>query len=134
LPQKHNSWWTISKTPYNQLKLHILFIGCDIALYVKFGIILILFAWGFNSRFNSAAETLFLVNHMKLPQNQLKIHIISIHVDIATRIKFGLILISFAWGFYCTFNFAANWSYMGFGYLDIIEGPINWDLLFFLVS
>jgi len=72
LPQKHNSWWTISKTPYNQLKLHILFIGCDIALYVKFGIILILFAWGFNSRFNSAAETLFLVNHMPIASESIE--------------------------------------------------------------
>jgi len=50
--------------------------------------------------------------------------------EIATCIKFGLILISFAWGFNWRFNFAANWSYTGFGYLDIIEQPINWDCCF----
>jgi hypothetical protein len=62
LPQKHNSWWTISKSPQNQLNLYIQSIGGEIASYVKFGLILILFAWGFNSRFNSTAETLLLVN------------------------------------------------------------------------
>jgi hypothetical protein len=38
-------------------------IGGVIASYVKFCIILISFAWGFNSRFNSTVETLLLVNH-----------------------------------------------------------------------
>jgi hypothetical protein len=65
LPQKYNSWWTIKKPHLNQLKLHILFIGGKIASYIKLGLILISFAWGFNSRFNSAAETLLLVNHKK---------------------------------------------------------------------
>jgi hypothetical protein len=46
LPHKHNSWWTISKPSWNQLKLHIQSIGGEIASYVKFGLILILFAWG----------------------------------------------------------------------------------------
>jgi hypothetical protein len=65
LSWKHNSWWTISKPPRNQLKLHIQSIGGEISSYVKFKIILILFTWGFNSRFNSAVETLLLVNHKK---------------------------------------------------------------------
>jgi len=63
LPWKHNSCWTISKPPRNQLKLHIQSTGGEIASYVKVGLILILFAWGFNLRFNSAAETLLLMNH-----------------------------------------------------------------------
>jgi len=63
LPQKHNSWWTISKKPRNKLKLYIQSIGGDIASDVKFGLILMLLTWGFNLRFNSAAETLLLVNH-----------------------------------------------------------------------
>jgi len=46
LPHKHNSWWTISKPSRNQLKLHIQSIGGEIASYVKFGLILILFTWG----------------------------------------------------------------------------------------
>jgi Cft2 family RNA processing exonuclease len=56
LPQKHYSERTISKSPQNRLQLHILPIGGDIALYVKFGHILISFAWVFNSRFNFAAK------------------------------------------------------------------------------
>jgi len=51
------------KKTTSELKLHIQSIGDDIASYVKFGLILILFAWGFNSRLNSAVETLLFVNH-----------------------------------------------------------------------
>jgi len=63
LPQKHYSLWTISKPPQNQLKLDMQSIGGEITSYVKFGLILIFFSWGFNLRFNSAAETLLFVNH-----------------------------------------------------------------------
>jgi len=35
------------------------------AIDIKFGLILISFALGFNLRFNSVAETLLLVNHMQ---------------------------------------------------------------------
>jgi hypothetical protein len=38
-------------------------IGGEIETYVKFGLILISYAWDFNSTFNSAAKTLLLVNH-----------------------------------------------------------------------
>jgi len=39
LPHKNNFYWTIRKSPHNQLQLHILPIGCDITTYVKFGLI-----------------------------------------------------------------------------------------------
>jgi len=35
----------------------------EVASYLKFELILTYFSWGFNSRFNSAAEKLLLVNH-----------------------------------------------------------------------
>jgi hypothetical protein len=56
LLQKHNSQWIVSKSPENQLNLHILSTGCEIAPYIKFELILISFAWGFKWRFNSAAN------------------------------------------------------------------------------
>jgi hypothetical protein len=37
----------------------------EIASYVKFGLVLIFFAWGFNSRLNFAAETLLFMYHKK---------------------------------------------------------------------
>jgi hypothetical protein len=52
LPQKYNFLWTISKTPRNDLKLHILSIRGEITPYIKFGFILIFFAWDFHSKFN----------------------------------------------------------------------------------
>jgi hypothetical protein len=130
LPQKYNSWWTIKKPHLNQLKLHIPFIGGKIASYIKLGLILISFAWGFNSRFNSAAETLLLVNHKKTTLESIETSYYVYWGDIAPYIKFGLIWISFSWCLNWRFNSAANWSYKEFGYLDIIERPINWHLLF----
>jgi hypothetical protein len=51
-----------NQTPQNQLKLHNLSTGGDTP-YIKFGLILTSFAWGFNSRFNSIAEIQLLVNY-----------------------------------------------------------------------
>jgi hypothetical protein len=88
------------------------------------------FAWGFNFRFNCALETQLLMVISIPPQNQLTLHILSSRGEIATYIKFRLIIISFAWDFNSRLNSIANWSYKGFGYLDIGEQPIYRDLLF----
>jgi len=130
LPQKHYSLWTISKPPRNQLKLHMQFIWGEITSYVKFGLVMILFAWGFNSRLNSAAETLLFMNHKQTTLDQIEISY-SVYWGLDHNILFGLILISASGGFNWGFNSAANWSYKGFGYLDIKEQPINLFLLFF---
>ena len=66
------------------------------------------FAWGFNSRFNSAAETLFLVNHKQITSESIENPYIYLVRVISQHIKFGLILILFAWSFNCRFNFTAN--------------------------
>jgi hypothetical protein len=87
----------------------------EITPYIKFDIILISCAWGFNSRFNSSTVTQLLVNHRQTPHYPLKLHILSILCEIAPQIKFGFILISFAWDFNLRFNSAANWSYKGLG-------------------
>jgi len=49
-----------------------MFIGDEIVSYVKVGPILISFALDFNSRFNSAAETLFLVNHKQITLDSIE--------------------------------------------------------------
>jgi hypothetical protein len=83
-------------------------------------------AWGFNSRFNSAAETLLLVNYKPTTLESIETSYSVYWDDIAPYIKFWLILILAKGGFNYRFNFAANWSYKGFGYLDMRELPINW--------
>jgi hypothetical protein len=55
------------------LKHHIQSIGGDMASYVKFGFILTLFAWSFNSRFNFAAEKQLLVNHKQNTSESIEI-------------------------------------------------------------
>ena len=102
----------------------------EITPYIKFDIILASCAWSFNLRFNSFVVTQLSVNHMQTSHYPLKLHILSILCEIAPKIKFGLILIPFAWDFNLRFNSAANWSYKGFGCLNTREWPINKDLLF----
>ena len=133
LPQKHYSLWTISKPPQNKLKLHIQSIGDEIASNVKFGRILIFCSWGFNSRSILPQKNYSLWTIRKIPSNKLKLHIMCIGDEIAPYLKFGLILISDSRGFNWEFNSAANWSYKGFGYLDIKEWPMNWFFVVFLV-
>jgi hypothetical protein len=63
---------TISKPYQNQLKLHILSNGGEIALYVKCKLILISFASGFNLRFNFTVQTQLLVNYKKITLESIK--------------------------------------------------------------
>jgi hypothetical protein len=113
LPQKHNSKWTIIQSPPNQFKLHILSIGGDFATYIKFGLMLISFAWGFNSRFNFAAETLLLMNHKQTTLESIKTSYVVYWGWDRTIYEIGAYLdIGFL-----RFNSAANWSYKGLGTL-----------------
>ena len=65
---------------------------------VKFGLILIVFAGGFHSSFNFAAETILLVRMIsKQASDQLQLDVLCMGDGIAPYVKFGIILIS-AWG------------------------------------
>jgi hypothetical protein len=65
------------------------------APYIKYWLVLISCARGFNLRFNSAVKIQLLVLISKPPHNQLKVLILSNGGEIAPCIKFGFILMSF---------------------------------------
>jgi hypothetical protein len=67
-----------------------------------------LFAWGFNSRFNSAVETLLLVNHKQITSESIATSYYVYWKWDCIIFQFELILITFAWGFNSRFNFAAE--------------------------
>jgi len=101
------------------LKINWNFILCLLGVRLHhisiLGLFFISFAWGSNSRFNSALETQLLVNHKQKTLESIETSYFvywgwnrTIYIYIYIYIKFELILILFSWGFNLRFNSAAK--------------------------